>query len=144
MEDMTRRACLSIALAVAALALSGCGDSVTGPVADLSGPWVGQADVWTPDIQGALPTYLAMTLIDDHGRITGTGGGADCRFFPHCDSFGSFTVNGSHDDDGIRLVGISAYGPTWTLVGKLNADGSLGGTGRGSRFQSATWAMQDR
>jgi hypothetical protein len=140
MEHMAHRARLSAAIALAALA-SACSHSVTGPLLDLSGPWVGQADVWTPDIQGNLPTYLAMTLIDSNGRITGTGGGADCRFFPHCDSFGSFTVNGSHDADSIRLVGISAYGPTWTLVGKLNADGSLGGTGRGSTFQSATWSM---
>ena len=129
------------AVTLAALAALACGSSPTGPLPDVSGPWVGQADVWTPDIQGTLPTYLAMTLTDQDGRITGTGGGADCRFFPHCDSFGSFTVSGSHDDEGIRLVGTSAYGPTWTLVGRFQANGTLNGTGRGSTFQSATWQM---
>src|SRR6476660_2244911 len=109
---MRRRTQRLAVLALSALAATSCGHDTT-PLLDLSGRWVGQADVWTPDIQSTLPTYLAMTLIDQGGLLTGTGGGADCRYFPHCDSFGSFTVNGSHDDDSIRLVGVSQYGPTW-------------------------------
>jgi hypothetical protein len=139
---MNRRVRMRAGVALAAFIATACGDSLTGPLPDVSGPWVGQAEVWTPAIQGTLPTYLAMRLIDQDGRITGTGGGADCRFFPHCNSFGSFTVSGSHDDDGIRLVGTSDFGPTWTLVGRIEADGSLRGTGRGSAFQSATWRME--
>lgn len=132
-----RRACLFRAAFVAALlgALPSC-DHALGPSGpDLSGRWVGQAELGS-----GLPTILDMTLQDAGGRITGSGGGADCRYFNYCGSFGSYTVTGTHDEARIRLSGASIYGPTWTLEGRIEG-GALAGAAAGSDIPDGSWRM---
>jgi hypothetical protein len=124
------------ALALALLAGAGCGRGIEPSGPDLSGRWRGQAEIGM-----GLATPLEMTLRDDGGLLTGSGGGVDCRYFSYCASFGTYSVSGTHDADRIRLNGTSIYGPTWTLEGRLLADGTLSGLVAGTDVPSSPWHM---
>lgn len=120
--------------AVATLAACGHGLQPSGP--DLSGHWRGFAT-----IGDGLPTPLDMTLADDRGHVTGSGGNVDCRYFTYCGSFGTYSVSGTHDDEWMRLQGASIYDRTWVLEAHLERDGTLAGTVTGSEFLRAPFTM---
>ena len=122
-------------LAALALLAGSCNSGLEPSGPDLSGRWRGQAEIGM-----GLATPLEMTLKDQGGQITGTGGGADCRYFIYCGSFGSYSVTGTHDERRIRLNGVSIYGPTWTLEGRLDGD-TASGPVAGSDIPGGNWHM---
>jgi hypothetical protein len=131
-----RRIYVTGGIALALLAAAGGCNSGIGPSGpDLSGRWRGQAD-----IEPGLPTILDMTLQDRGGNVTGSGGGVDCRYFVYCSSFGSYTVTGTHDETRIRLHGVSIYGPTWTMEGRIDGE-TLSGPVAGTGFPNSNWQM---
>ena len=134
-------------LAIALWALegnTGCGRSPTAPappLPDLSGHWEGLIDI----TMWPLPTPMAVDLTDNGGTLTGSGGGADCRFFPMCGSFSAYTVSGTHDAVRVALNGATQGGRTWTLTGTLSDGASqMSGTGSGSEFGPSRWELQKR
>ena len=142
MVEMSR-AFLPVRLLAAALLTAGCGSTIEPSGPDLGGHWRGLAEIVGGSFSSPLDrtTPLDMTLRDDGGRLTGTGGGVDCRYFTYCGSFGTYSVVGSHDGERIRLQGTSIYGPTWTLEGRLAADGTLSGLVAGTEVPSSSWRM---
>jgi hypothetical protein len=124
-----------LVLVAALLVGGGCRNSLEPSGPDLSGRWRGEAVLGT-----GLPTFLRMTLEDDGGRITGSGGDVDCRYFVYCSSFGTYTVTGTHDERRIRLNGVSIYGPTWQLEGRIDGD-TLSGLAAGSDIPDGPWQM---
>jgi hypothetical protein len=138
MEEM-RDVGRGIALVALWLVTSGCDNGISPSGPDLGGHWRGQVEVEGTPLDEITP--LEMTLRDVGGRVTGDGGGADCRYFTYCGSFGSYSVAGNHDEKRIRLFGTSIYGPTWALEGQLESDGSLSGVVRGTDVPRSTWRM---
>jgi hypothetical protein len=131
-----RRVHLTGGIALAVLAATGGCNSGIGPSGlDLSGRWRGQAEIGM-----GLPTLLDMTLQDQGGRLTGSGGGVDCRYFIYCSSFGTYSVTGTHDETRIRLSGVSIYGPTWTMEGRIDGE-ALSGPVAGTEFANSNWQM---
>jgi hypothetical protein len=121
-------------------AVTACGSSPTSPDIrhDLTGRWRGFAQIPTT----ALATPLEMTLADDEGRLSGSGGGVDCRYFLTCGSFYSYVVAGSHDSSTVRLTGETPERRTWTLTGTIDRGGlKMSGTISGSDFPSSPWEM---
>lgn len=132
------------------LGTAGCDRSPTAPTApavplpDLSGRWVGSINITTT----GLPTPMAVDLTDRSGTLTGTGGGADCRFFSTCGSFGAYTISGTHDAVRVTLNGQTQHDQpqepvrTWTLTGTLSSSASrMSGTGSGSEFNPSAWDL---
>ena len=131
-----RRRHLTGVIALALLtATAGCNSGIGPSGPDLSGRWRGQADVGM-----GLPTLLDMTLEDHGGNVTGSGGGVDCRYFLYCSSFGTYSVTATHDETRIRLSGVSIYGPTWTMEGRIEGD-VLSGPVAGTDIPSGNWRM---
>lgn len=127
------------ALATALLVGAGCGGNPIEPSGpDLDGEWRGYAAI---GMGAAAP--LVMNLDDQGGRITGTGGGADCKYFLYCSSLGSFSVTGSHDERRVRLFGTSIYGPTWTMEGTISGD-TMSGLVAGTDMPQGTWQLTRR
>jgi hypothetical protein len=122
-------------LAVALATSVSCRNTLKPSGPDLSGRWRGEVVLGT-----GLPTFLRMTLQDDGGRITGTGGEVDCRYFVYCSSFGTYTVTGTHDDTRIRLNGASISGPTWQLEGRIDGE-TLSGIAGGTDIPDGPWQM---
>jgi hypothetical protein len=134
--EVMRPAHVARGVSLALLAAAGGCNSGLGPSGpDLSGRWRGQAEIGM-----GLATILDMTLQDQGGSITGSGGGADCRYFVYCSSFGTYTVTGTHDETRIRLNGVSIYGPTWTLEGRLDGE-TASGPVAGTDIPSGNWQM---
>jgi hypothetical protein len=130
-----RKELVGAALALALAGSGGCHNTLEPSGPDLSGRWRGEAVLGM-----GLPTFLRMTLQDDGGRITGSGGEVDCRFFVYCSSFGTYTVSGTHDGTRIRLNGVSIYGPTWQLEGRIDG-GTLSGLAAGTDIPDGPWQM---
>jgi hypothetical protein len=100
---------------------------------------VGRIEIDTARI---LPTPMAIDLTDSSGTLTGTGGGADCRFFPMCGSFSAYTISGTHDAVRVTLNGTTQGGRTWTLSGTVSDGASrMLGTGSGSEFNPSAWEL---
>jgi hypothetical protein len=124
---------LAAALLAATVRCGGNPIEPSGP--DLGGRWRGTADIGV-----GLATVLDMTLLDGDGTITGNGGGADCRYYAYCSSFGAYTVTGTHDAQRVRLSGTSIYGPTWTMEGRITGD-AMSGLVAGTAIPEGSWAM---
>ena len=134
------------ALALAAwvaLGAGGCDRSPAAPTPrpNLSGRWTGQIYITAAPI----PTPMQIDLTDNAGLLSGTGGGADCRFFVMCGSFSSYSVSGSHDGVRVTLNGVTPSGRTWTLTGTLSNNAArMSGTGSGSDFAPSQWELDKR
>ena len=88
---------------------------------------------------------MAIDLTDAGRTLSGLGGGADCRFFPMCGSFSSYTVSGSHDGVRVTLNGVTPSGRTWALTGTLSNNAArMSGTGSGSDFDPSQWELDKR
>lgn len=134
-----RRVLLGALAAALLVVAAGCGgDPIEPSGPDVSGRWRGSAPIGI-----GLATVLDMTLEDQAGSITGNGGGADCRYFAYCSSFGTYTVTGTHDEDRIRLHGTSIYGPTWTMEGRISGD-TMSGLVAGTAIPEGPWEMTRR
>lgn len=136
----SRRRLIVRVLVFACATATACGGSPTTPEVqpDLSGRWRGFAQIPTT----ALDTPLEMTLTDEHGTISGSGGGVDCRYFLTCGSFYSYTVTGSHGSTTVSLNGRTPEGRTWVLTGTISrTGGSMSGIVTGQDFPPSPWQM---
>src|SRR5689334_14634310 len=107
----------------ALLALAACGKGITASAdPDVSGHWRGTVLVFNSTLGHEVEVPISMQLHDDGGHVTGTQADAlDCKFLPtYC--FGDFTLAGTHDSERMRLSGISAHGPRWTIDATLQGD----------------------
>ena len=136
MVGIKLRTCVLLAL----VSWIGCDSPTTTRKINLTGSWSGVAKIgW------GLDTPLKMELVDINNNIEGNGGGADCRYFIYCRSFGSYRVNGNHGTNRVTLIGTNEYGESWVLRGTIRIDGrSLSGTGSGvsSEFEDFSWQME--
>lgn len=135
-----RRLVLGALSAAILAAIAGCGGNPIEPSGpDLTGEWRGSVAVG----MGAAGVVV-MNLQDHGGQITGTGGGADCKYFAYCKGFISFSVTGTHDEDRVRIFGTSSLGPTWTMEGTLTSCCTLSGLVAGSDIPQGTWDLTRR
>ena len=125
---------------MALIVSAACGESPTAPAIehDLSGRWRGFAQIPIT----ALDTPLEMTLVDERGQISGSGGGVDCRVFLTCGSFYSYVVTGSRDAGNVRLNGETPEGRRWMLTGTIDRSGTvMSGVLNSSEFPTSPWQM---
>lgn len=128
---------LSAAVLAATAGCSGNPIEPSGP--NLTGEWRGTVAVG----MGAAGVVV-LNLEDQGGRISGTGGGADCRYFAYCAGFWSFSVTGQHDERRVRIFGTSVSGPTWTMEGTLTDCCTMSGLVAGSDIPQGTWELTRR
>ena len=130
----------ALLVAIAVIVSAACGESPTSPEVqhDLSGRWRGFAQIPTT----ALETPLEMTLVDEGGRISGTGGGVDCRVFLTCGSFYAYVVTGTREDASVRLNGETPEGRRWLLTGTIDRSGAvMSGVVNASEFPASPFRM---